>query len=99
MFFSSIENPKSFVSLDDLGTLLVQKLVAAVGAEELDLFMPKLMPVAIELTLALRAGHPKYFRHDASHWERKFEIRISKLETNLESIKSQTRKIQNTESE
>jgi hypothetical protein len=57
---------KSFTSLDDLRTLFVQKLVAAIGAEELDLFVPKLLPVAIKLALALRAGHPKYFRHDAS---------------------------------
>jgi hypothetical protein len=27
-------------SLDDLGTLLVQKLVTAIGAEELDLLVP-----------------------------------------------------------
>jgi hypothetical protein len=37
--------------------------VAAIRAEELDLLVPKLVPVAIELALALRAGHPKYFRH------------------------------------
>jgi hypothetical protein len=71
--------------------------MGAIGAEKLDLLMSKLVPVAIKLALALRAGHPKNFRHDASHWERKFEIRISKLETNLKSIKSQTRKIQNPE--
>jgi hypothetical protein len=59
------ENPKSFTSLDDLNALLVQKLVAAIGTEELDLFVPKLMPVAIKLALALRAGHPKYFRHSS----------------------------------
>jgi hypothetical protein len=39
--------------------------VAAVGAEELDLLVPKLVPVAIEFTFALRAGYPKNFRHDS----------------------------------
>jgi hypothetical protein len=56
----------SFTSLDDFRALLVQKLVAAIGAEELDLFVPKLVPVAIELALALWAGHPKNFRHGSS---------------------------------
>jgi hypothetical protein len=52
-------------SLDDLRTLLVQKLVAAIGAEKLDLFVPELLPVAVELAFALWAGHPKDFRHDS----------------------------------
>jgi len=33
------------------------------GAEELDFLVPQLLPVAIELALALRAGHPENFRH------------------------------------
>jgi hypothetical protein len=40
--------------------------VAAIGAEELDLLVPELLIVTIEFALALRAGHPKNFRHDAS---------------------------------
>jgi hypothetical protein len=55
-----------FPSLDDLGAVLVQKLVAAIRAEELDFLVPKLVPMAIELTLALWTGHPKYFRHGSS---------------------------------
>jgi hypothetical protein len=53
-------------SFDDLRTLLVQELVAAVGAEELDLLVPELLIVTIELAFALRAGHPKNFCHDSS---------------------------------
>jgi hypothetical protein len=37
--------------------------VAAIGAKELDLFVPQLLRVAIELSLALRAGYPENFRH------------------------------------
>jgi hypothetical protein len=37
--------------------------VAAIGAEQLDLFVAKLLIVAIEFAIALRAGHPKNFRH------------------------------------
>jgi hypothetical protein len=37
--------------------------VVAIGAEELDLLVPELLGVAIELALALRAGHPENFRH------------------------------------
>jgi hypothetical protein len=37
--------------------------VAAVGTEKLDLFVPKLLIVTIELAFALRAGHPENFRH------------------------------------
>jgi hypothetical protein len=55
--------PSPVPSLDDLGTLLVQELVAAIGAEELDLLAPKFLRVAIELSLALRAGYPEDFRH------------------------------------
>jgi hypothetical protein len=33
------------------------------GTEELDLLVPKFLPVAIKLAFALRAGHPKYFCH------------------------------------
>jgi hypothetical protein len=39
--------------------------VAAIGAEEFDLFVPELLPVTIKLALALWAGHPKNFRHKA----------------------------------
>ena len=59
------ENPKSFTSLDDFRTLVVQKLMTAVGAEELDLLVPKLVPVAVKVAFAVRAGHPKDFRHDS----------------------------------
>jgi len=53
--------------------------VAAIRAEELDLLVPELLPVAIELALALRAGHPKYFRHDAS-WHQENKIRNPNIE-------------------
>jgi hypothetical protein len=53
-------------SLDDFRTLFVQKLMAAIGAEELDFLVPQLLGVAIEFSLALRAGHPKNFRHSSS---------------------------------
>jgi hypothetical protein len=53
-----------FSSLDDFRAFLVQKLVTAIGAEELDFLMPKLLPVAIEFALALGTGYPKNFRHD-----------------------------------
>ena len=55
---------KIISSLDDSRTLLVQKLVTAIGAEELDLFMAKLLIVAIEFAFALWAGHPENFRHE-----------------------------------
>jgi hypothetical protein len=87
------------VSLDDFGALFVQKLVAAIGAEKLDLFAPQLLGVAIEFTFTLRAGHPKNFRHDSFLTsETKSEIRSTKAETNSQSNKSQTRKIQNASS-
>jgi hypothetical protein len=37
--------------------------VTAVGAEKLDLFSPQFLIMAIKFALALRTGHPKYFRH------------------------------------
>jgi len=37
--------------------------MTAIGAEELDLLVPKFLPVAIKLAFALWAGHPKNFRH------------------------------------
>jgi hypothetical protein len=55
----------SLASLDDLGAFLVQKLMGAIGAEELDVFVTKLLIVAIELAFALRTGHPKDFRHSS----------------------------------
>jgi hypothetical protein len=53
-------------SLDYPRTLFVQELMAAIGAEEFYLLVPQLQGVAIELSLALRAGHPKNFRHGSS---------------------------------
>jgi hypothetical protein len=55
----------SVALLDDFGAFLVQKLMAAVGTEKLDLFVAKLLIVAIELAIALRTGHPKNFRHSS----------------------------------
>jgi hypothetical protein len=40
--------------------------VTAIGAEKLDLFVPELLIVTIEFAFALRAGHPKDFRHGSS---------------------------------
>jgi hypothetical protein len=37
--------------------------VAAIGAEKLDVFVPEFLVVTVKFALALRAGHPKYFRH------------------------------------
>jgi hypothetical protein len=37
--------------------------MTAIGAEEFDLLVAKFLIVAIELALALRTGHPEYFRH------------------------------------
>jgi hypothetical protein len=39
--------------------------VAAIGAEELNLLVPELLPVAIEFAFTVRTGHPKNFRHDS----------------------------------
>jgi hypothetical protein len=39
--------------------------VAAIGTEQLDLFVPQFLPMAIKFALALRAGHPKNFCHGA----------------------------------
>jgi hypothetical protein len=52
--------------LDDCWTLLVQKLVTAIRTEELDLFVPELMPMTIKIAFALGTGNPKNFRHDPS---------------------------------
>jgi hypothetical protein len=54
-----------FSSLDDFRAFLIQKLVAAIGAEKLDLLVPKLLPVTIEFAFTLWAGHPKNFCHDS----------------------------------
>jgi hypothetical protein len=51
---------------DDLRAFFIQELVAAVGAEKLDLFVAQLLGVAIKFAFALRTGHPKYFGHDSS---------------------------------
>jgi hypothetical protein len=40
--------------------------VAAIGAEKLDLLVPEFLIVTIEFALALRASHPKNFRHGSS---------------------------------
>jgi hypothetical protein len=53
-------------SLDDLGAFLVQKLMAAVGAKELDVLMPQLLIVTVKFAFALRARHPKNLRHHSS---------------------------------
>jgi hypothetical protein len=53
--------------------------VTAVRAEELYLLVPKLLPVAIKVALALRAGHPKNFRHGAS-WHQENKIRNPNIE-------------------
>jgi hypothetical protein len=45
--------------------------VAAIRAEELNLFVPKFLVVTIKLSFALRAGHPENFRHDSSWCQRK----------------------------
>jgi hypothetical protein len=37
--------------------------VAAIGAEELDLLVPKFLIVTIKLAFTLRAGYPENFRH------------------------------------
>jgi hypothetical protein len=37
--------------------------VAAIGTEELDFLVAEFVPVTIKFAIALRAGHPKYFRH------------------------------------
>src|SRR5262244_654888 len=55
--------PLMLSSLDDFRALFVQELVAAIGTEQLDFLAPKLLVVTIELTFALRAGHPENFRH------------------------------------
>jgi hypothetical protein len=88
--------------------------VAAIGAEEFDPFVPKLVPVAIEFAFTQRAGHPKNLRHEASQGKKirnpnietriaplkdKFTNRISKSETNQGPNKSNSRKIQNLESD
>jgi hypothetical protein len=70
--------PSPVTSLDDFGTLFVQKLMAAIGAEELDLLAPKFLIVAIKFTFALRAGHPENFGHNSSRYTKK--IRNSKHE-------------------
>jgi hypothetical protein len=53
--------------------------VTAIGAEEIDFFVPKLLPVTIELALALRTGHPKDFRH-GSFLPQRNKIRNPNLE-------------------
>jgi hypothetical protein len=40
--------------------------MAAIGAEELDLLVAKFLVVTIEFAVALRASHPKNFRHKAT---------------------------------
>jgi hypothetical protein len=50
-------------SLDDFRTLFVKKLVAAIGAEKLDVLVPELLPVTIKLAFAMWAGHPENFGH------------------------------------
>ncbi|HUF43259.1 MAG TPA: hypothetical protein VMR20_14990, partial [Verrucomicrobiae bacterium] len=40
------------------------------GAEKLDIFVPEFLVVTVKFALALRAGHPKYFRHGSSSHQR-----------------------------
>jgi hypothetical protein len=40
--------------------------MAAIGAEKLDLFVPKLLIVTIEFAVALRASYPENFGHGSS---------------------------------
>jgi hypothetical protein len=61
-----LKNLEVSTSLDDLRTFFIQKLVTAIGAEKLDLLVAKLLIVTIKLAAALRAGHPKDFRHGSS---------------------------------
>jgi hypothetical protein len=61
--FAALWLPSPITSLGDFGTLLVQKLVTAIGAEELDLLVPQLLGMTIKLPFALWAGHPKNFCH------------------------------------
>jgi hypothetical protein len=67
------------MSLDDFGAFFIQKLVAAIGTEQLDLFVAELLPVTIELAFALRAGYPKNFRQRISPSDAR-KIRNSKHE-------------------
>ena len=64
--FAALCSLSLITSLDDFGAFLVQKLMAAIGAEELDFLVPELLPVAIKFAFALRTGHPKNFRHGSS---------------------------------
>jgi hypothetical protein len=89
--FAALCSPPRVASFDDFWTFFVQKLVAAIGAEELDLFAPKFLIVTIKFAFALRTGHPKNFRHDSSNW-RKSEIRSTKSETNRSQINLKLRK-------
>jgi hypothetical protein len=43
--------------------------VTAIRAEQLDFLMAEFVPVAIKLAFALRAGHPKNFRHGSSWYQ------------------------------
>jgi hypothetical protein len=64
--FAALCSVSPITSLDDFGTLFVQELVTAIGTKEFDLLVTKFLRVAIELSLALRAGHPENFCHDFS---------------------------------
>jgi hypothetical protein len=64
-----LSHTQSSSSFDHFGALFVKKLVAAIGAEKLDLLMAQLLRVAVKLALALRAGHPKNLRHGASSYQ------------------------------
>src|SRR3972149_765543 len=54
---------KSQFSLHDLRALLIQEPMAEEGTEELNFFVPELLPVAIKFTAALGTGDPKNFCH------------------------------------
>jgi hypothetical protein len=51
------------VSLDDFRAFLIEEPVFTLGAEQGDLLVPEILPMAIELAPALRAGDPENFRH------------------------------------
>jgi hypothetical protein len=63
--FAALCSLSPITSLNDFRTLLVQKLVTAIGTEQLNFLVSEFVPVTIELAFALWAGHPKNFRHGA----------------------------------
>ena len=61
--------------------------MTAIGAEQLDLLVAKLLIVTVEFAFALRTGYPEDFCHGASR-QKKSEIRSeirNRLETQRDS--------------